>query len=273
MKILISVDMEGITGVTSWRQVDPDHTEYQRFRKLMTADTNAAIKGAFEGGADEVVIADAHWNGENILIEEIDSRARLNSGLGTAPLSMMQGIDENVDGVLFVGYHARAGSQIGVLDHTWSTKITNVWLNDILVGEFGLNAAVASHFGAPILMVAGDQIACEQCAELINGIESAVVKIATGRFSAECFAPSLTSEMIRNTARKAVARLKKGDAPELFALDPPITVTIEFAAADYAQRASRYPGAHQDGTRVHASAGDMPSAFTAFRVMAALAGE
>jgi D-amino peptidase len=135
MKILIAVDMEGITGVTTWDQVTPGHVEYGRFRKLMTQDVNAAVRGAYESGADEVIVADGHWNASNILIEEIDPRAKLNCG-SPSPFSMMEGIDESVDAVFFIGYHARNGSPYAILDHTWSSRaVANVWLNDILTGE------------------------------------------------------------------------------------------------------------------------------------------
>ena len=121
MKILIATDMEGITGVTTWDQVTPGHAEYARFRKQMTEDVNAAIRGAFDAGAEEVIVADGHWNGSNILVEELDPRARLNTG-SPSPFSMMQGIDESVAGVMFIGYHARNGSPNAILDHTWSSR-------------------------------------------------------------------------------------------------------------------------------------------------------
>ena len=132
MKILISADMEGISGVTTWDQVTPGHPEYTHFRHVMTMDVNAAVRGAFDGGADDVLISDGHWNGSNILMDELDPRIKLNTG-SPSPFSMMQGIDQDVDGVIFLGYHARQGSSMAVLDHTWSdTCIANVWLNEIL---------------------------------------------------------------------------------------------------------------------------------------------
>ena len=198
MKILIASDMEGITGVTNWDQVTPGHPEYARFRKLMTGDVNAAVRGAFAAGADEVVVADGHWNGSNILIEELDARARLNSG-SPAPFAMMQGIDQNVDGVFFIGYHARQGSQEAVLDHTWSnTCVSNVWLNEMIAGEYTLNAALAGHFNVPVLMISGDQTVCAQAKEQIGALETAVVKQATGHFSAECLPPEVSQKLIRS---------------------------------------------------------------------------
>ena len=271
MKILIAVDMEGITGVTTWDQVTPGHAEYARFRKLMTQDVNAAIRGAFDGGVDEVIVADGHWNGSNILIEELHPRARLNTG-SPSPFSMMQGIDETIDGVMFIGYHARNGSASAVLDHTWSSRtVANVWLNDILTGEYGLNAAVAGHFGTPVIMVSGDQTACAQVAELLGNVETAVVKQASGRFAAECLTPQVTQEMICLNAQRAVERLAASDAPDPFVLDTPITVTVEFFSSDMADRATRIPLTKREGTHVSFTGEEMASAYNGFRAMVMLA--
>ncbi|RPI95915.1 MAG: hypothetical protein EHM40_02235 [Chloroflexi bacterium] len=260
MKILIATDMEGITGVTTWEQVTPGHAEYERFRKLMTQDVNAAVRGAYDAGADEVIVADGHWNGSNILIEELDPRAVLNSG-SPSPFAMMQGVDETIDGVMFVGYHARNGSPNAVLDHTWSSKrVANVWLNDILTGEYGLNAAVAGHFGVSVIMVSGDQTACAQVTELLGDVETAIVKQASGRFAAECLPPQVTQETICLSAQRAVERLAEGDTPDPFVLDTPITVTVEFFSSDMADRATRIPFTKRAGTRVSFSAQEMVSA-------------
>ncbi len=271
MKILIAADMEGISGVTTWEQVTPGHAEYARFRRLMTADVNAAIRGALEAGADEVIVADGHWNGSNMLIEELDPRARLNTG-SPSPFSMMQGIDESVDGVFFVGYHARNGSPNAILDHTWSSKtVANLWLNDILTGEYGLNAAVAGYFGVPVVMASGDQTACAQIVELLGDVETAVVKQAVGRFAAECLPPAVTQEMISEAALQAVTRLADGDAPEPFVLDSPVRVAVEFFTSDMADRASRIPFTRREGTRVLLAAEDMVAAYNGFRAMVMLA--
>src|SRR3990172_2639329 len=120
MKILISVDMEGISGVVNWDQVSPGHSEYERYRRIMTDEVNAAVEGAFEAGAGEVVVTDGHAHGYNLLVEALDGRVRLNSG-NSAPLAMVQGIDASFDAALLIGYHACAGSKNAVLDHTWSS--------------------------------------------------------------------------------------------------------------------------------------------------------
>ena len=271
MKILIAVDMEGITGVTTWDQVTPGHAEYARFRKLMTQDVNAAIRGVYEAGADEVIVADGHWNGSNILIEELDPRARLNTG-SPSPFSMMQGIDESVDGVMFVGYHARNGTPDAVLDHTWSRMtVANVWLNDTLTGEYGLNGAVAGHFGVPVIMVSGDQTACAQVVDILGDMETAIVKQATGRYAAECLPPQVTQDLIFMSAARAVTRLQDGDVPAPFVLDLPVRVTIEFFTSDMADRASKIPFAQRDGTRVSLTIQEMASAYSGFRSMVSLA--
>jgi len=271
MKILIATDMEGITGVTTWDHVTPGHAEYMRFRKLMTEDVNAAIRGAFEAGAEEVIVADGHWNGSNILIEELDPRARLNTGT-PSPMSMMQGIDESVDGVMFVGYHARNGLQNAILDHTWSSKtVANVWLNDILTGEYGLNAAVAGHFGVPVIMVTGDQTACGDVVTLLGDMETAVVKQATGRFAAKCLPPQVTQELIFSAAVRAVQRLTEGDVPDPFVMDTPMRVMVEFFASEMADRAMRIPSARRVGTRVTFSGAEMVAAYNGFRALVTLA--
>lgn len=271
MKILIATDMEGITGVTTWDQVTPGHAEYARFRKMMTQDVNAAVRGAYEAGADQVVVSDGHWNGSNILIEELDPRARLNSG-SPSPFSMMQGIDESFDGVFFVGYHARNGSPYAVLDHTWSSStVANVWLNDMLTGEYGLNAALAGFHGVPVIMVSGDQTACAQMTELLGDVETAVVKQATGRYAAECLAPQVSQELIYEAACRALERMADGDMTEPFILDPPIRVTVEFFNSVMADKASMIPHTRRDGTRVTFAAQQMDSAYSGFRSMVGLA--
>lgn len=267
MKLLIAVDMEGISGVVNWDQVNPAHAEYSRFRKIMTDDVNAAIEGAFAGGADEVVVADGHNAGYNILLEQLDRRARLNAG-NNAPFVMVQGVDSGIDAAIFVGYHGRAGHPLAVLTHTWDLHVMNVWLNDILVGETGLNAAVCGHFGAPLLMVTGDQGLAEEAGALIPGIETVVVKRAAGYFAAECLTPKTAQEQIRLGAEKAVRAYRQGQSSQPFTLQYPLTLTVEFSTSAWADSAMRLPGAERlDGRKVRVEATDMPVAYRVFRTM------
>jgi D-amino peptidase len=271
MKILIAADMEGITGVTNWNQVDPAHAEYPRFRHLMTSDVNAAVRGACDAGANEILVTDGHAYGSNILIEELDPCAYLICG-NDSPLAMIQGIGPDVDGVILVGYHARVGSQYAILDHTWSSKrVANLWLNDILVGEYGLNAAVAGHFNVPVLMLTGDQTACSQASELLGNIETVIVKTAISRMAAECLPPQLSQELIQKAALQAVRRLKAGEAPKPFIVSPPVRVTIDFNSSDQADQAALLPGARrEDGRRLTFTADDMLAAYTGFQAAVAM---
>lgn len=273
MKILIATDMEGITGVTNWDQVDLGHSEYQRFRHLMTGDVNAAVRGAYEGGADEVMVTDGHDRGTNILLEELDPRARLICG-DYSPLAMAQGVDQGVNGLIFVGYHARAGSQRAILDHTWSSRrVANLWLNDILVGEYGLNGAVAGHFNVPVLMLTGDQTVCAQASELLGKIETVVVKHALSRMAADCLPPQVTHPLIQAAASQAVKRLQQGRAPAPFTVKTPVQVTIDFNSSDQADQAALLPGSTRlDGRRLSFTADDMLKAYLAFQASIALVG-
>jgi len=265
MKLLIATDMEGISGVVNWDQVTPGHAEYARFRLLMTQEVNAAIRGAFEAGAGEVLVTDGHWAGSNLLIEELDRRVRLNSG-DFSPLQMVQGIDDTVQGVLLVGYHARAGTPNAILDHTWSSStVANLWLNGTLMGEAGLNAAVCGHFGAPVLMVSGDQAVCAEAMKLLGQIEVVVVKNAVGRMVAECLAPVAAQEKICEAAARAVGRLAHGQAPEPFRLSTPVQVEVELFNSDMADRASLLPETRrQGGRRIEFMADDALQAYQWF---------
>jgi len=246
------------------------HAEYGRFRSLMTDDVNAAIRGAFDGGADSVVVSDGHGGATNILIDELDPRATLNCGNASA-FAMVQGIGENVDGALFVGYHARAGTPDAILDHTWSGSVYNVWLNGTLVGEIGLNAAVCGHFGAPVLMVSGCRAACAEASQLLGNIETAPVKEGSGRASAECKAPEATHALIADASRQAVARLADGVAPEAWQVGEPVGLVVEFGSSSQAGGAARLPGAQRDGRRISSTQENIVEAYRAFGVMASLA--
>jgi D-amino peptidase len=272
MKVLIAADMEGITGVVHWDHVDWSNAEYGRFRRLMTGDVNAAVKGAYDGAATEVVVADGHGYGRNILIEDLDPRAVLNSG-SPSPLSMVQGIDSGVNAVMFVGYHARSGSQHAILDHTWSsTMIANVWLNGQLVGEIGLNAAVCGHYDAPVIMISGDQTACAEASALLGPVETAIVKRAAGRMAAACLPPAVTTPLIHEAAKRAMNRLQTGQAPQPLRVKVPVTITVELAQSEMADKLELLPGARRvEGKRVEFAAGDVPAAYAAFRAAVSVA--
>ena len=270
MKLLIAADMEGISGVVTWDQVNPRHPEYARFRKIMTGDVNAAIDGAFRGGAHEVIVADGHSGGYNLLLESLDLRAGLNAG-NAAPLAMVQGASSGVDAALFIGYHSRAGHPLSVLNHTWDDHLLNVWLNDLLVGETGINALVCGAYDVPLLLVSGDQGLAEEAAGLIPGVETVIVKRASSYFSAECLSLQEAQERIRLGAEKAVRAFKDGKAPQPFKISSPVTVTVEFNTPAHADGAMKLPGASRlDGRKVSASAADALAAYRIFYTLAQL---
>ena len=272
MKLLIAADMEGITGVTQIEHTLSTHPEYQRFRRLMTADVNAAIQGAAAAGVEDILVADGHGSATNILIEELDPRAHLNSG-SPSPFAMLQGIDSGIEAVFFIGYHARMGTAYAILDHTWSSaNVFNVWLNGKLVGEVGLNSAVCGHFGAPVILVSGDQAVSAEAQDFIPGIETAIVKIAAGRHSAECLPLEATQTIIREAARRAVERFLAGKAPLPVKTTRPISVGLEFIYSDMADKAVLMPGVTRvDGRRVEIQAVDMPGAYRATRAAITIA--
>jgi D-amino peptidase len=272
MKILISADMEGISGVVDPTHVNSTHPEYQRFRQIMTDDVNAAVWGAMSGGATEVVVSDAHGNKTNILVEKLAERAELNSG-GISPFGMIQGVEDRFDAAMFIGYHACMGTPMAILSHTISgARVANIWLNDRLTGEFGLNASVCGYYGTPVILVSGDLAACQEAEAWALGIEQVVVKKATSRQSARCL-PALTAQrLIEQTAANAVKRFVQGNGPKPIKTSEPVKIVLELIQAAQADLASGLPGAVRlDGRRVQIPAGDMPAAYRALRAAINLA--
>ncbi len=267
MRVLIAVDMEGISGVVHWDHVDPSHTEYARFRAIMTSEVNAAIDGALDGGASQVTVTDGHNNGRNILFEQLHTPARLNSG-SPAPLSMVEGA-QRADRVFFVGYHARAGTADGILAHTWNDQIRHVWLNGQEVGEIGLNAAVCGSFGAPVVLVTGDRAAVQEAQDLLGSMEAVVVKTALSRTAAAC---RLLEEILPEIRHAAAYAMVRTAAP--FIISGPINLRVELSRPDQIDGALRLPGAQRiNGTTLEWTGPDMLSAYRAFRAIAGLGGK
>lgn len=265
MKLLIACDMEGISGVVDWEHVQPGSREYERFRRIMTADVNAVVRGAFDGGADDIIVSDGHENGRNILFEELDSRATLNSG-SLSPLAIVQGVDTGVEAALFVGFHARYGAPEALLSHTWSGITRNLWLEDVLVGETGLCAAVCGHFGVPVIFISGDDKVCAEATELLGLIETAVVKHAHGRQSAECLPLKAAQGLLYESAVRAVMRLKAGELPTVRRGSGPVKMVIELMEPAMMPLVTKVAGVKKvDATRVKVAAKDILDAFRIFR--------
>lgn len=266
MRVLISADMEGVTGVTWTDDVVPGTEQWQRFRKLFTGDVNAAIAGLCAGGATAVLVNEAHSSQRNLLLEDLDPRARMLTGRHK-PLSMMEGIDSGVDGVAFLGYHAGAGCD-GVLSHTYlENQITGVWLDGEPAGEGGLNAALAAEYGVPVLLVTGDDRACAEARDYAQAAETVAVKECVSRYAAICDPPSVTTERIREAAEAGTARAGRGERATA-----PHRIEVEFDASHLAQATAAVPTVHLAGVRrVGFDAPDMTEAMKAFKVVTAIA--
>lgn len=208
IKVFISVDMEGITGVVSDQQLGPDGFEYQRFREFMTADALAAIDGAREAGATQFVVADSHGNMQNLLIERFAADVTIIRG-GNRPLSMMHGIDSTFAAVMFVGYHSATTNPQGVRAHTMSSAtFAGVYLNGRPMAESSMNAALAGAAGVPVVLVSGDDAAVGEVRTLLGDVEGAVVKQSIGFHSAATMTPAAGQALIKARARAAISRLR-----------------------------------------------------------------
>jgi len=206
MRILICTDIEGVAGVVSPEQTRQGNPEYERARRWMTQEANAAIRGAFEGGATEVRVNDSHGSYRNLLADELDSRALLVTGKPRT-LGMMSGLEAGLDGVMLVGFHARAQSR-GVLAHTInSSAFARIWLNEQEVGEAGLYGALAGEMGVPVVLACGDDVFAEETQPQFPDCTFVVTKRAAGRHSAISLSPQASCEAICGCARQAMATL------------------------------------------------------------------
>jgi D-amino peptidase len=225
VKIYISVDMEGITGVVTGDQLGPQGFEYSRFREFMTQEANTAIEAAFAGGATEIVVSDSHGNGESLLIEKLPKNITLVRSW-PRPLMMMQGIDETFAGAIFIGYHSSTTNPAGVRAHTMSSAtLADVKLNGVAVPEAGINAAIAGHFNVPVIMISGDDAAVKEATALLGPIEGAVVKWNYGFHSARTLMPEAANDLIREKVRVAMKRLNEFKP---YKVSAPIRLDIRF---------------------------------------------
>jgi D-amino peptidase len=207
MKIYISADMEGVVGAVTGEQLGPGGFEYERFRQFMTNEVNAAIDAARAAGATEFVVSDSHGNGQNLLIDQLPDDVTIVRSWPREH-SMMAGIDDTFDGVIFIGYHSSTNNTNGVRAHTMSSaNITSLRLNGMTMTEGSMNAAIAGHFGVPVIMVSGDDVAVAENQVIIGDIEGAVVKWATGFHSARTLTPEAAYEVIRTRTKSAIDRI------------------------------------------------------------------
>jgi len=235
VKVYISTDLEGISGVTVWEQTREKTTElYQQARYLLTYEVNAAVEGCIAGGADEIVVLDGHGGGFNFVPDELHPGATYVTGPGRP--GVLCGLDESFDAALFLGYHAMAGTPKAVLAHTQSSKSGNrYWYNGRESGEIAQSAIVCGHYDVPVVMVTGDEAACAEAREFLgDGIVTVSVKKGCGITSCLMIPPKRAREMIREAAAEALTRIEQCQP---YKIDVPIRARLQFGTQEVAERA------------------------------------
>jgi len=242
-KVFISVDMEGITGVIHWDEVLGDHKDYHYFRKIMTQEANAAIEGALQGGATEILVRDSHANARNILPDLLHEEAKLLREWSTGPYGMMEGIDDSFDAVIFVGYHAKASSPNATLKHTMTGAILDLKVNGVSMPELGWNGLIAGYHNVPVVFISGDKAVCEQAKHFFPEIETAVVKEARGQAAIHLH-PNKAQKLIKTGVTRALKHITKFEPLQY---KKPYAIEIIFKSEDKAYRAAWYPDAERIG--------------------------
>ena len=245
LKVFISVDMEGISGLVTGEETGEKGTDYPLFRRIMTEEANAAVEGALEAGATEIVVRDAHGSGRNILPDLLNPEAKLIRDWSGGPLDMMEGIDRTFDAVVMVGYHARAGTPDAVLKHTMNGTTFDMILNGKPVPEAGLNAAIAGYFGVPVVLVTGDAAFTVQAKELLGDVSTVAVKEGIGK-AGKMIHPDKARKMIKAATVEALKNLARYRP---FKLTSPVTMELTFTREDLVAKPASYPGAKRTGDR------------------------
>jgi D-amino peptidase len=268
LKVYISVDLEGIAGVVASDQTSPGGKDYGWARSMMLAETNAAIAGAFDAGATEVVVNDSHGPQTNLRPDELDRRAALITGQ-PKPMGMTQGLDATFDAAVYIGYHANGSVADAVHGHTFSGALKHVRLNGREVGEYGLNGAVAGSYGVPVVFVSGDQAFVKEARAFFPNVDALAVKEGIGFFAAKTMHPLEAREQIRSRVKAALGR-KDNRTP--VRLTAPITLEVEVGELSWADKIAIVPGIERiDGRTVRFSASDMPTIYRVARVIMMLA--
>lgn len=238
MRIFLMADLEGISGVVNFdNQAKPDGSAYEEAREYFISDVNAAVEGALEGGAEEVVIFDMHFFGLNLNLNELHPRARLIMGKPRKVYPALQ-LDDTYKGMIMIGYHAMARAEGGLLTHTYDYSMKKLYLNGTLLGEIGMEAAIAGCYGVPLIMVSGDSKAIEETKNLFDDIESAIVKYSINEHSALCFPTSITQNIIKEKAKSAVQKINQFQP---YKVDPPYTIKVEFFDSASVEKATKIP--------------------------------
>jgi D-amino peptidase len=251
VKVLVISDMEGVAGISRWDQVNASKPGYEEGRRLYTAEINAVVAGAFDGGASEIVVMDCHGAGgdrsfNSLIPDALD--ARCDFVVQTRWTEYTAALEQGCDAALLVGQHARAGSERGVLSHTVSsTSWHDLRFNGTLVGEVGINAALCGTWNCPVALVTGDDVVCGESRALLgNGLRTLAVKTGLGRFSARHLAPARACDLLRAAARTALANVS--GAP-VYRPGAPCTIEVELATPDHADAYRNRGGVTLTGPR------------------------
>jgi D-amino peptidase len=264
LKVFISVDMEGITGVVNWEDVSRSGKDYDYFRNIMTREVNAAIEGALAAGATEIVVRDAHSSARNLLPELLDRNARLIRDWSGGPKGMMEGIDESFDAAIFIGYHAKAGTPDALLEHTWSGSVTDFSINGVSLPEAGINALIAGTYDVPVVFVAGDKALCDHVETLFGNVETVAVKEGIGTAGLNLH-PEVSRERIRAGVEAALRNL---DRYTPFTMDSPYTLVLTLKNEEAVHSGADFPGARRTGDwEITYSSSDFLEVMYAFSVM------
>jgi D-amino peptidase len=204
LKVFISVDMEGLAGVVTGNEVSTTGPDYAHFRAIMAGETNAAIDGAFRAGATDVLVRDSHGSKQNLLPGDVDPRARLLRGASNGPKNMMEGIDSTFDAVVFIGYHAKAGTPDAILEHTSTGNVVDFSINGVSMPEAGYNALVAGLYGVSVVFIAGDRAVTDQVRAMLGPIGAVAVKQAIGGGGSLGLSPKQAQDEIRKGVEQAV---------------------------------------------------------------------
>ena len=266
VKLFISVDLEGIGGVGSPLMTSSGGKDYGTSRRYLTEEVNSVVAAIFEHAPSaDILVNDSHGDHQNVLHGELDPRVSYIQG-SIKPLGMVQGLDSSYDGAIFIGYHAKAGDPDGFLAHTGSGSVKGLWLNDVEVGEGGMNAAFAGSLGVPVILVSGDSAAAAELGQLL-GSETVTTKTAETPSSARLLHPDVVRVMLRETTKIALDRLRS-DGFSPLAIGSPVEIRMRFASTTHVDVLQSIPGMSKvDGYTVRYTARSMDEAYRLIRLM------
>lgn len=265
LRVFISVDMEGIGGVGTPAMTSSDGKDYGTARRLMTDEVNAVVAAVFQAGPAEVVVNDSHGDHQNVLHTELDPRVTYIQG-SIKPLGMVAGLDASFDAVVFLGYHAKAGDPTGFLAHTGTGSVKGLWLNDVEVGEAGMNAAFAGMHGVPVVLASGDEALAAEIGGFLDA-ERVVTKTAVTPSAAALRHPQVVRADLAAAVGRALDRLRRGEIRP-WGLGDPVRIRMRFTSPTHVEVLQAIPGMSKvDGYTVAYTARDADEAYRLIRLM------